>query len=307
MANAMQGCVREADNSFAKRTPKLEFFRDVGAPLIQKKVLSGPAVKIEWIERGGRGSVDWRYRQDRDALFYFEQGVIACHGALDGGRIDRPLDGATKLAFIEACCTIETEVEISGRCFYWVAFIDKARLLGDEEEILRLRRLDSRIGFDNAALAVAVKALRTELIRTDELSNLYIESWAIQALVLLHRSFDEFQHGSPARLTKNEISKVVEFMEESIARNITLECVAALVGLSPRHFRRLFRASTGVGPNEMFTNLRLERAARDLRDSQKNVTEISLDCGFSQPQHLATAFRRKFGLTPTEFRRNVAS
>src|SRR6266849_5128845 len=83
MANAMQGCVREADNSFAKRTPKLEFFRDVGAPLIQKKVLSGPAVTIEWIERGGRGSVDWRYRQDRDALFYFEQGVVAClsHGS----------------------------------------------------------------------------------------------------------------------------------------------------------------------------------------------------------------------------------
>jgi len=227
MANAMQGCVREADNSFAKRTPKLEFFRDVGAPLIQKKVLSGPAVTIEWIERGGRGSVDWRYRQDRDALFYFEQGVIACHGALDGGRIDRPLDGAKKLAFIEACSTIETEVEISGRCFYWVAFIDKARLLGDEEEILRLRRLDSRIGFDNAALAAAVKALRAELIRTDELSNLYIESWAIQALVLLHRLFDEFQHQSQARLTKNEISKVVEFMEESIAKNITLECVAA--------------------------------------------------------------------------------
>jgi AraC family transcriptional regulator len=86
-----------------------------------------------------------------------------------------------------------------------------------------------------------------------------------------------------------------------------IECIATLVGLSPRHFRRLFRASTGVGPNEMFTNMRLERAARDLRDSQKNVTEISLDCGFSEPQHLATAFRRKFGLTPTEFRRKVAS
>jgi transcriptional regulator GlxA family with amidase domain len=36
----------------------------------------------------------------------------------------------------------------------------------------------------------------------------------------------------------------------------------------------------------MFTNMRLERAARDLRDSEKNVTEISLDCGFSQPDGL---------------------
>jgi AraC family transcriptional regulator len=307
MADAMRGCVREADNSFANRTPTLEFFRDVGATLVQKKALPGPAVTIEWIERRGRGSVDWHYRQDRDALFYFEQGVLACHGALDGGRIDRQLNGATNLAFIEACSTIETEVEISGRCLYWVAFIDKARLLGDEEEILRPQRLDSRIGFDNAALAVAVKSLRAELTRTDDLSNLYIESWAIQALVHLHRSFDDFQHQSQVRLTKNEISKVVEFMEANIAENITLECIATLVGLSPRHFRRLFRASAGVGPHQMFTNMRLERAARDLRHSQKNVTEISFDCGFSQPQHLATAFRRKFGLTPTEFRRNFAS
>ena len=127
--------------------------------------------------------------------------MLRCHGALDGGRIDRQLDGATRLAFIEACSTIETEVEISGRCFYWVAFIDKARLLGDGEEILRQRRLDSRIGFDNAALAVAVKGLRTELTRTDQLSNLYIESWAIQALVLLHRLFDEYQHQPQVRLT----------------------------------------------------------------------------------------------------------
>src|SRR5260370_35132456 len=85
-----------------------------------------------------------------------------------------------------------------------------------------------------------------------------------------------------------------------------IECIATLVGLSPRHFRRLFRAWTGVGPNEMFTNMRLERAARDLRDSQKNVTEISLNCGFSHPQHLATAFRQKFGLTQTYFRLKAA-
>jgi Bacterial regulatory helix-turn-helix proteins, AraC family len=154
----------------------------------------------------------------------------------------------TSLAFIEACSTVETEVEISGRCLCWVAFIDKARLLDDEEEILRPHRLDSLIGFDNAALAVAVKGLRAELTRTDDLSNLYIESWAIQALVHLHRSFDDFQHQSRGRLTKNEISKVVDFMEANIAENITLECIATLVGLSPRHFRRLFRASVGVGP-----------------------------------------------------------
>jgi hypothetical protein len=52
-------------------------------------------VTIEWIERRGAGAVDWRYRQDRDALFYFEQEVVACRGVLDGSRISRPLSGTS--------------------------------------------------------------------------------------------------------------------------------------------------------------------------------------------------------------------
>jgi AraC-like DNA-binding protein len=77
-----------------------------------------------------------------------------------------------------------------------------------------------------------------------------------------------------------------------------------IVGLSPRNFRHLFRASTGVGPSEMFENMRLEKAAYHLRYGRH--TDIWLDCGFSQPQHLATAFRRRFGLTPTEYRQKAA-
>jgi AraC family transcriptional regulator len=305
MAEAMQGRVREPDDAFAKRPSKPKFFREVGAPLIQKTVLSGSAVTIEWMERCGSGSVDWRYRQARDALFYFEQGVVGCRGELDGDRLCRRLDGAGKLAFIEAGSTIETKVDVPGRCFYWVAFIDKPRLLGDAEEILSRRRLGSQIGFRNARLAVAVKSLKTELLRHDELSNLFIDSWAIQALIFLHRLSDEFPQRSKLTLNNTEVSRIVEFMEANIDRNITLDSVASLVKLSPRHFRRVFRASTGVGPSQMFTNIRLEQAARDLRYSRKSITTISLDCGFSQPQHLATAFRRQFGLTPSEFRRQA--
>lgn len=307
MANSMQGRVRQADNSFVKRTSKHEFFREVGAPLIRKDALFGSAVTIERMERRGRGTVAWRYRQPQDALFYFEQGVVACCGMLDGDHTSRRLDGATRLAFIEAGSTIETEVEVPGRCFYWVAFIDRARLLGDAEELLNRRRLKSEIGFQNARLSVAVESLKAELLRNDELSNLLIDSWAIQALVFLHRLSDENPQRSPVQLSKAEIAKVTEYMEANVDKNITLESIASLIGLSARHFRRLFRTSTGFRPSEMFTNIRLQKAARDLRYSRKNIIDISLDCGFSQPQHLATAFRRKFGLTPTEFRREVTS
>jgi len=305
MSDGKHSCVREQDNSFAKRPSRAEFFREVGAPLVRKKALSGSTVTIEWIERQGAGAVDWRYRQDRDALFYFERGVVACRGVLDGSGISRQLNGSSNLGFIEAGSTVETEVIVPGRCIYWVAFIDRGRLLAGEEALMR-RRLASQIGFENAAVALAMNSLRTELSTNDDLSNLYLEAWAIQALVLLHRSSVQLPPQSKALLSKIQISKVIEFMEANIGNDITLDRLAELVDVSPRHLRRLFLATTGVAPSEMFTNIRLARAAVDLRHSRKSVTEISLDCGFSQPQHLATAFRRKFGLTPTAFRQSAA-
>jgi AraC-like DNA-binding protein len=304
MADLRRDCVRAEDGPFAGRTPKVELFREVGAPLVRKTTLSRSAVTIEWIERQGTGAVDWRYRQDRDALFYFEQGIVACRGVLDGRGISRSLNGTSKLAFIEAGSTVETEVEVPGRCIYWVVFIDSERLLGAEEVLCR-RRLESRIGFQSSAMALAMNSLRPELVRNDDLSTLYLESWATQALVLLHRALDESSpRGINAPIGKSALANVIEFMEENVGRDLTLESIARLVHLSPRQLRRVFVAATGMGPSEMFTNIRLERVARDLRHSRKSVTEIALDCGFSQPQHLATAFRRKFGLTPTEFRRS---
>jgi hypothetical protein len=113
MADPKQGRVREEDNPFARRT-SVEFFREVGAPLVQKKTLSKSAVTIEWIERRGAGAVDWRYRQDRDALFYFEQGVVACRGVLDGSRISRPWSGTSKLAFIARPAALRDGSQRSG-------------------------------------------------------------------------------------------------------------------------------------------------------------------------------------------------
>lgn len=307
MADSRPDRVRVEDGPFAKRSSKVDFFREVGAPLVRQKTLSRSAVTIEWIERRGTGKVDWRYRQDRDALFFFEQGIVACHGVLDGRGISRSLNGTSKLAFIEAGSTVESEVEVPGRCIYWVAFIDKERLLGAEERLAQ-RRLASSIGFQSTAMAAAMNGLRPELVRNDDLSTLYLESWAMQALVLLHRALDEpAPRGLDARIGKSALSKVIDFMEANVGADLTLQTIAKLVDLSPRQLRRAFVAATGVGPNEMFMNIRLEHAARDLRQGSRSVTDISLDCGFSQPQHLATAFRRKFGLTPTEFRRSSLS
>jgi AraC-like DNA-binding protein len=63
--------------------------------------------------------------------------------------------------------------------------------------------------------------------------------------------------------------------------------------------------AAGTSPSEMLASMRLDEAARLLRQRHRTITRIALDCGFRQPQRLATAFRRRFGITPTQFRRQV--
>ena len=75
--------------------------------------------------------------------------------------------------------------------------------------------------------------------------------------------------------------------------------------LSRFHFQREFRRVMGEAPGEMGRRLRLERAASDLRGTQKEVTEIALDAGYGSLEGFSRAFRRAYGLPPTHYRRQT--
>ena len=95
---------------------------------------------------------------------------------------------------------------------------------------------------------------------------------------------------------------MLDRLRNRIADDISVAELAALTGLGTRQFCRRFRASTGSTPARMLDAMRLELASALLGTTSKSITEIALDCGFSQPQHLATAFRRRFGTTSSDFR-----
>ena len=84
---------------------------------------------------------------------------------------------------------------------------------------------------------------------------------------------------------------------------LTIEGLAQVAGVSPRHFIRAFRESAGQTPLRFVYGLRLERAKEFLLDPRRTATEVALDCGFSHAQHFSTAFKKATGVTPSDFRR----
>jgi AraC family transcriptional regulator len=102
-----------------------------------------------------------------------------------------------------------------------------------------------------------------------------------------------------------QLKRVLAAMEAAPEQDMGLAELAALVGLSPFHFARAFKASTGEPPHRYRMRRRVERAKELLAGSGDPVTEIAHACGFASSQHLATVFRRLVGTTPTAFRREA--
>jgi AraC-like DNA-binding protein len=268
-------------------------------PLVRRTNVSSPHVSVEWMTRRGGGPVTWHYRQGRHAVFWFEHGIRSCTGAVNGSKVRQSLAGGTRLGFVAAGATVDAVFDVPADCSYLVASFDPAPMLLDDEECSRLGTPASQVGFADPGLTHAVGRLRQELVLTDAVSRLMVESWAIQAWALLHRRATTADGGgfSPAVL-----KKVLGRMRDGIADDVSMVVLADLVGLGPRQFCRRFRSSTGSTPGRVMDGMRLDLAAALLTTTRRSVTEIALDCGYSQPQHLATAFKRRYGTTPGGFR-----
>ncbi|HEY4361618.1 MAG TPA: AraC family transcriptional regulator [Bryobacteraceae bacterium] len=85
--------------------------------------------------------------------------------------------------------------------------------------------------------------------------------------------------------------------------DVSLEALAKRAGLSPHHFHREFTEATGETPKQMTLRLRLERAAAALLTGNESVLGIALECGFESHEVFSRAFRGRFGMTPSAYRR----
>jgi AraC-like DNA-binding protein len=103
-------------------------------------------------------------------------------------------------------------------------------------------------------------------------------------------------------LTKRRLNLALDYIQAHLDSGILLEDLAGAVGLSPFHFAKLFKLSTGSTPHQYVLQRRLERAMELLRSSEATLSEIALESGFADQSHFANVFRRFMGVTPSRYR-----
>lgn len=98
------------------------------------------------------------------------------------------------------------------------------------------------------------------------------------------------------------LRRVTDHVEENLAQGLTLDEISAVAHMSPFHFSRLFKASTGLSPHRYVVARRVERAKELLTKSGLPLHEVARLVGFTDQSHLAKHFRRQLGVTPKRFR-----
>jgi AraC family transcriptional regulator len=98
------------------------------------------------------------------------------------------------------------------------------------------------------------------------------------------------------------VRRVTEYIEQNLDQELRLAELAALVYMSPYHFARLFKCSTGLPPHRFVVRQRIARASAFLATPEISIAQISRLVGFRTPSHFTTVFRRVTGLTPRGYR-----
>lgn len=147
--------------------------------------------------------------------------------------------------------------------------------------------------------------VREALLSGDPGANVFADYLSNALAARLLRRYS----GTPARpkdraggLSQQQLQRVVDLMEARLDQPLSLAELAGACALSPSHFARRFKQTTGTPPHQYLIRMRIERAKRLLRTSM-TIAEVALECGFTHQEHLTSVFRRATGLTPAVFRR----
>jgi AraC family transcriptional regulator len=177
-----------------------------------------------------------------------------------------------------------------------------------EENDLDTDRGELLGSFDEPDLQIEYigRALQAELQAGAPNGRVYGEALATALAVHLLQEYSsrpqsvrDFGSGLP----ESALRRLADYVGDNLHRNLALSELADVEHLSPYHFSRMFKQSTGFSPHRYVIHRRVERAKELLSGTDLTVAEVAHAVGFSHQSHLAYHTRRLLGVPPTSLRR----
>ncbi|PKA43416.1 AraC family transcriptional regulator (plasmid) [Rhizobium sullae] len=170
------------------------------------------------------------------------------------------------------------------------------------EDIDPKRLNDAQLLFHDERVLTLANLIAAECINPEPLHDLYGDGLCL-SLIIDVMKLTKAPARKRSKLASWQLRRVTEFIEQNCLRNIRLEELANLTGLSQSHFSHAFKASTGIAPHQWQTNARLDRAKQLLSRGEFTLPAIAAETGFSDQAHFTRVFRKNLGTTPAHWKK----
>lgn len=176
----------------------------------------------------------------------------------------------------------------------------------DRRELATVEFFPTTNRFDPLILNV-MSALRHETEQPGPAGQLFAETAATLIALHLVRCYSNVGHTPVTSerhcLATSDLERTLEFMEENLGTELTLEALAGIANMPVSTFVRGFRRATSMSPHKYLLQRRIYRARQLLGSSHIPIAEIAYRLGFSSQSHFSTLFRAWIGESPARFRR----
>jgi AraC family transcriptional regulator len=192
-----------------------------------------------------------------------------------------------------------------------VGALSPSLLNGMEDEFGRggIKPLRHNFNIQDVGLRMLMSLLINESEAGGPCGRLYADSlvYALAARLLQLGRTEPQENPRQSALPRHLLRRVLERMNSEFSAVLDLSTLASESGYSRAHFLRMFRTSTAQTPHQYLVNLRLENAARMMREQSVPLVDIAVACGFSSHTYFTKVFRSKFGTLPSQYRRGLRS
>ena len=143
----------------------------------------------------------------------------------------------------------------------------------------------------------------------EEILELYFSDHKFRNILIRNRTSDflisiiNLENQTNGNRISSVIRDCVTFIKENVREIIQLKQLSENTGLSLSRFKQRFKDETGVPPGEFIIRQKVEKAVFELKETEKEITEIAYELNFSSSQYFATVFKRYKNCSPSTFKK----
>jgi AraC family transcriptional regulator len=159
---------------------------------------------------------------------------------------------------------------------------------------------DVYIGVQDARVATLLDLMRSENESGCPTGTTYAEALSLalasRVASLCASAPDTDRRIAP--LSSRQLARITEHIVKNLSEPLTIDRLAAVANMSPFHFARCFKHTTGMTPHQFVTRERILRARKMLTSTDQPIGDIAMSLGFASQSHFADVYRKITGRTP---------